>query len=247
MLRQAARELLSGEWGESLGWDSDTINALFGYECDNDNAEHQRGALSFWDVIPQISGESLAVEIMTPHQKHYYQESRTPHDSGQPVPISFLTVPPGSEFVFHVLCDQRLLQHTAPHLLNNWQSLLQAAFTHAFDWLGFGAKTAVGYGAMRDKQQLERARQQRQQEKLQEAGIVVGSSVWSGALVKSVNPGAGEIQIEHADGRLATGKLYSQLSDAAKKRLKNRKQVRVDVEVEEKGNLVMIVSITETA
>ncbi|MCL6546970.1 MAG: hypothetical protein K6T61_17290 [Bryobacteraceae bacterium] len=28
---------------------------------------------------------------------------------------------------------------------------MEAAFRHAFQWLGFGAKTAVGYGAMRPK------------------------------------------------------------------------------------------------
>ena len=71
---------------------------------------HARGALEFWDVIPRIAGDRLAVEIMTPHQSHYYQGkphqgSKTPHDSGSPNPISFLTVPPGSEFPFHVRCD----------------------------------------------------------------------------------------------------------------------------------------------
>ena len=29
--------------------------------------------------------------------------------------------------------------------------MVRATFTHAFDWLGFGAKTAVRYGAMTDK------------------------------------------------------------------------------------------------
>jgi CRISPR-associated protein Cmr6 len=44
----------------------------------------------FWDVIPQIEGDSLMVEIMTPHPKRYYQDASTPHESGQPSPISFL-------------------------------------------------------------------------------------------------------------------------------------------------------------
>ncbi|MFN6961651.1 MAG: type III-B CRISPR module RAMP protein Cmr6, partial [Rhodocyclaceae bacterium] len=125
-----------------------------------------RGALSFWDVIPQIKGNSLMVEIMTPHQSHYYQEEKqdeksgtivSPHDSGQPNPISFLTVPPGAGFTFHVVCDRKHLERLtrdrfdgAPDLLaqEHWKTLLTAAFEHAFAWLGFGAKTAVGYGAM---------------------------------------------------------------------------------------------------
>ncbi len=158
VLRQAARELASGEWGDAHGWDDAAITALFGREPANGDTEHLRGALVFWDVIPQIAGDSLTVEIMTPHQSHYYQEKQdpkagnsiTPHDSGQPIPISFLTVPPKSGFVFHVQSDLVHLDRTAPELAADglWKTLLEAAFAHAFKWLGFGAKTAVGYGAM---------------------------------------------------------------------------------------------------
>ena len=116
---------------------------------------HVRGALEFWDVVPQIKGKKLAVEIMTPHHSHYYQDkahagSASPHDSGKPNPISFLTVPPGSSFAFHVRCDHPRLSRFAPELAKDgqWRTLLEAAFKHAFEWLGFGAKTAVGYGAM---------------------------------------------------------------------------------------------------
>ena len=131
---------------------------------------HVRGALEFWDVIPQINGKKLAVEIMTPHHSHYYQNkthagSTSPHDSGNPNPISFLTVPPGSDFVFHVRCDHRRLSRCAPELATDgcWHTLLKAAFEHAFEWLGFGAKTAVGYGALkRDLAGEERSRRERE-------------------------------------------------------------------------------------
>lgn len=200
VLRQAARELASGDWGETLGWNNVTIDALFGKE-DSNNA--QRGALMFWDVIPQIAGDSLAVEIMTPHQSHYYQSKRdrksgdsdTPHDSGQPTPISFLTVRPKSRFVFHVQCDLAFLNRIAPALAGNdlWKSLLTAAFEHAFQWLGFGAKTAVGYGAMESatmqqqreeaaqiRAQAEREEAKRQEEARQQAEAVA----WPGARLK---------------------------------------------------------------
>ena len=185
VLRQAARELASGDWGDTHGWNEEkthllerqgnksielsTIDALFGLESANGDSEHVRGALSFWDAIPQIPGDSLAVDVMTPHQSHYYQqrqdrksgESTSPHDSGAPNPISFLTLPPGTGFAFHVRCDQAHLTRLAPDLAHEqrWQTLLTAAFEHAFEWLGFGAKTAVGYGAM---QVNERTRRQRQ-------------------------------------------------------------------------------------
>lgn len=165
VLRQAARELASGEWGDTQGW-RDThdlcvtvgkrqiafsvIEALFGLESKDGDTDHLRGALTFWDVIPQLAGDSLKVEVMTPHQSHYYQKGDNPHDSGQPNPINFLTVPPGSGFCFHVQCNLPHLQRLAPDLAEGerWQQLLQSAFEHAFAWLGFGAKTAVGYGAM---------------------------------------------------------------------------------------------------
>lgn len=173
VLRRAADELASGEWnqadvpscsrelrhevqnqqGKPL-FDASDLDVLFGSEAlGGDN--HLRGVLSFWDVIPQIEGNSLMVDIMTPHQSHYYQRkdhmgSVSPHDSGSPTPISFLTVPPGSHLAFHVVCDTVRLNHLAPDLAHaeRWKLLLVSAFEHAFTWLGFGAKTSVGYGAM---------------------------------------------------------------------------------------------------
>jgi len=187
VLRQAASELASGDWGDTKGWSTEPsytlmtgegdarrsiidektkepvtfsmLDALFGLESQEGEKVHIRGALFFWDVIPQIAGDNLMVEIMTPHQSHYYQQKKdkktgdsvSPHDSGQPTPISYLTVPPGSGFTFHIVCDLAHLQRLAPELAQNskWKELLTAAFEHAFQWLGFGAKTAVGYGAMR--------------------------------------------------------------------------------------------------
>ena len=133
---------------------------------------HSRGALEFWDVVPQIKGNNLSVEIMTPHHSHYYQGkahagSTSPHDSGKPTPISFLTVPPGSDFVFHVRCDRRRLARCLPQLAEDesWRRLVEAAFEHAFEWLGFGAKTAVGYGAMElDPRVAEAARRKAEEE-----------------------------------------------------------------------------------
>lgn len=186
VLRQSARELASGDWGDAHGWSVDRgyplvvgdkpvldsrkqpvmlsrLDVLFGRETPAGESDHVRGALSFWDVIPQIKGDSLLVEIMTPHQTHYYQNGATPHESGQPNPICFLTVPPGSQFAFHVQCDLVLLERRAPELARDsrWKTLLEAAFAHAFHWLGFGAKTAVGYGAM--QRDLEREANEREQ------------------------------------------------------------------------------------
>jgi len=258
VLRQAARELVSGEWGETQGWTDDVITALFGRQGQDGDTDHLRGALTFWDVIPQIKGDRLSVEIMTPHQTHYYQNGESPHDSGSPNPISFLTVPPDSGFTFHVQCDLALLARTAPELVENeqWKKLLQAAFTHAFDWLGFGAKTAVGYGHLADiaalEQQKETKRAQLQiknEEKiiaaLKEAGIAMGSETWHDAVLKDLKPGSGEVTVASPTGGRTSGKIYNTLSESAKNRLKKGKTVPVEVKIERQGNMIAIKSIKE--
>lgn len=154
VLRQAARELASGEWGENFGWKSSTIDLLFGKER-TASGDHQRGALIFWDVIPQIKGKTLEVEVMTAHMSHYYQNGESPHESGSPIPINFITIPPDSTFTFFIQCNDKFLAQLPelpPELreTGQWKELLRAAFEHAFSWLGFGAKTSVGYGAMRE-------------------------------------------------------------------------------------------------
>jgi len=145
VLRRAVELLANGEFGDQCGWDAAAITTLFGYEAPSgeQNAPRNRGSLIFWDVLPEPASGKLAVDIMTPHYSHYYQGNSPPTDSGQPNPIMFLTVPPGSRFDFYVQCQTATLPEP---LRNIWQSLLDSAFQHAFDWLGFGAKTAIGYG-----------------------------------------------------------------------------------------------------
>ena len=163
VLRQAARELAgvskAAQWDVRSDWTEAAILALFGSE---DSKEARRGALSFWDVIPRIAGDHLSIEVMTGHQSHYYMKGQTPHESGQPIPVYFLTVPPKSGFTFHVLCDRPFLRDFAPELAENdrWKALLRQAFEHAFEWLGFGAKTAVGYGAMETDEAAARQREE---------------------------------------------------------------------------------------
>ncbi|HBA66898.1 MAG TPA: type III-B CRISPR module RAMP protein Cmr6, partial [Methylococcaceae bacterium] len=102
-----------------------------------------QGTLCFWDVYPQSA--SLTMGILTPHHGGYFNGENAPHDSEQPVPNFFLTIPPGSDFDFYCTCVKTRLPEA---LQQNWQALIKSAFEHAFDWLGFGAKTAVGYGQM---------------------------------------------------------------------------------------------------
>ena len=53
----------------------------------------------------------------------------------------------GSSFRFIVTCQTERIDDS--QIRATWNSILQDRFAEAFAWLGFGAKTAVGYGAMK--------------------------------------------------------------------------------------------------
>lgn len=114
---------------------------------------HAEGALRFFDVIPLCHG-GLKVDIMNPHCGHYYQHGEPPGDWGTPMPIFFLTLPPKTEFNFIVRFAPpiswpkkvRSFFEDASDGEPRWKRLVKAAFEFAWEWQGFGAKTAVGYG-----------------------------------------------------------------------------------------------------
>ena len=162
VLRSAAQELQRmGDEAISLP----VIETLFGSENDH-NA--RRGAVTCWDIFPSPpkDKELLVVELMTPHFTDYFQNKGTPHDAGKPNPIPFLAVAAGSEFRFVVTCLPALLNETVP--LERWQTLLSRIILHAFNWLGFGAKTSVGYGAM-EEDPVARKRREDEYKAAQEA------------------------------------------------------------------------------
>jgi len=109
-------------------------------------AVHWQGLLAVQDAFPDPNA-TMVVDILNPHHKTYYEGNGTPHDAENPGPVFFLTVAPGACFTFSArpLPGREALWQA----LGNWKTLLDAAFDHARDWLGFGAKTAVGYGAMK--------------------------------------------------------------------------------------------------
>lgn len=127
------------------------VEILFGTEFGADSEVLKRGALEFWDVFPLPPeteiGRSLSIEVMTPHHSKYLFHETTPHNSESPNPIPFLAVPPSSSFRFIVTCAASRIPVSA--LAAPWHEILKDMFQLAFDYLGFGAKTAVGYGALR--------------------------------------------------------------------------------------------------
>lgn len=203
-----------------------------------------RGALDCWDVLPQPAKGQLVVEVMTAHHSGYLQQGQSPHDSEQPNPIPFLAVPSQSLFNFHIHCHVARLPEA---IANRWQALVTAAFDHACDWLGFGAKTAVGYGAMETdslKQLIKEAREGK-------PTVVAQGVQWQGVTV-NYSPGNGEVSVNH-DGKKATAKAQGDAErlalcggdEALAKRLKEKKVLKgVTVVIEAKGNLWLITAIS---
>lgn len=283
VLRQAARELREGVWGDAHGWDREAgyrlsdgtidlnlsvVDILFGRETGEGERDHVRGVLAFWDVYPSIKDGKLLVEILNPHYTDYYQQPGagtgpiiSPHDTGQPVPNLFLTVPPESHFHFVVTCDTVRLRRLAPDLAEPgaggrpaWQALLAAAFELAFEWLGFGAKTSVGYGAMRKDVSNPPATDRGGTPR---AATVSESrtEVWEDATLE-YRPDTGAICATHSEkGRAeipsdqiesVKRKIREKLGEEKFARLKKRRKLeRIKVCVRRKGNMIELVDLCD--
>ena len=244
ILRRAMQELR--DEGDA-GFTSGAIDSLFGPEKIDEPKDARRGALDFWDVFPKPFGDKLVVEIMTPHFGAYYQGRSTPHDSGAPIPVSFLAVPAKSDFDFHVVCHPVRLPAS---LQNNWRELLQKAFDHAFAWVGFGAKTSVGYGAMKAATAVSAAiSPASQMQGVTGIGLPVPGNVltgspqnWPVATLK-FNPGKGEITASF-DGKTTApvkgndaDKFRKLLGEELADKLKKKQELKgVSVQVEQQGN-----------
>lgn len=255
ILRRSMQELRRE--GEA-GFTPEHINALFGPETGPGDATlpeyARRGALDFWDVFPQPAGNKLVVEIMTPHFSKYYQGDETPHDSGAPIPVSFLAVPAKSQFDFHVVCQPDRLPAS---LQTQWRALLDRAFQHAFEWVGFGAKTSVGYGAMAATAAQPTslgASSSACSSSSANANPVVGQRTiqnWPSAKL-TLNPGTGEVTASFEGKSTAALKnpqaseLRTALGEERAGKLKKAKELKgVSVEVAQLGNALQLIGLSD--
>lgn len=255
ILRRAMQELRDDD---KAGFADEAIDALFGPEEINQPEDANRGALDFWDVFPKPFGDKLVVEIMTPHFGSYYQGKSTPHDSGAPIPVSFLAVPAKSDFDFHVVCHPTRLPES---LQNIWRDLLQLAFDHAFEWVGFGAKTSVGYGAMKAAGAVSApslsvpitlGSSDVNVPPANGGAIAEGSQTWPTATLR-LKPQNGEITASF-DGKTTApikgtdaDKFRAALGDELASKLKKKQEIKgVAVEVEQQGNAFTLKALTAT-
>ena len=123
-----------------LGWtDCDGHKPWF--ESDKDKGA---GQLIFLDALPSDVPQ-LEADVITPHYGPYYRDPLTqpPADWHSPVPTPFLTVAAGTEFVVRII--QRRSKPDDPFDFTP----VKQALIDAFDILGIGAKTAVGFGRLK--------------------------------------------------------------------------------------------------
>lgn len=141
----------------------------------------QAGAFIFFDALP-IAPVNLRADVMTPHMGKWYESggdiedwrhepAKVPADWHAPVPVPFL-VASKPRLLFGIAPRQAAFANELPEVFK--------ALKQALDWIGAGAKTAVGYGQMQEdeprtrqlRETLERSKQRAQQiaeDKRQEA------------------------------------------------------------------------------
>lgn len=160
------------------------IDRIFGPKQPTE--QPQVGEVVFLDAIP-LDTVRLKADIMTPHYGEYYQNKERPKAPGDwisPVPIPFLAV---KEAIFHfAIVPRRQPCLEAPGESEKSSDLPVGKsregnhradceividwLKEALEWIGAGAKTAVGYGRMsvdnaEQKRCEEESREQKQKAK----------------------------------------------------------------------------------
>ncbi len=128
---------------------TDLITRVFGAssgEQDISNGKSKVGNVVFFDALPAKKVQ-LRFDVMTPHYVEYYQEGKEPGDWLNPVPIPFLTVAQGAEFQFGLAPVSKKDSQAC----EDCKMVKEEWLVPALEWMGIGAKTAVGYGRFREQ------------------------------------------------------------------------------------------------
>ena len=129
------------------------IPAIFGGDLETEKlgkskVEKRSGKVIFLDAYP-AKVPDLHIDIMNPHYGDYYSDEKgeiPPADYLNPTPIKFLTVKPGTVFIFNALIPKN----------SDFFESVKIAFRKALEDEGVGAKTAVGYGRFEIKKDQNR-------------------------------------------------------------------------------------------
>jgi CRISPR-associated protein Cmr6 len=101
--------------------------------------QQYKGDLIILDAIPE-NFPRLEEDIMNPHYPDYYNDKKPPTDDQNPRPIKFLTVAKGEKFNFYFKNGQVYKEA--------FKTDLKEDLIQAFNYLGIGAKTGIGYGVL---------------------------------------------------------------------------------------------------
>jgi len=101
--------------------------------------QQYKGDLIILDAIPK-NFPKLEEDIMNPHYPKYYNEKESPTDNQYPVPIKFLTVAKEEKFNFYFKNSQVYKEA--------FETDLKQDLIEAFNYIGIGAKTGIGYGSL---------------------------------------------------------------------------------------------------
>ncbi|MFP3206410.1 MAG: type III-B CRISPR module RAMP protein Cmr6 [Hydrogenobaculum sp.] len=122
------------EKGEQIEEEHSAFVEIFGNQ-------EKIGSLIVLDALPD-KFPALEEDIMNPHYPDYYSKKAPPTDNQHPNPIKFITVPKGTKFNFY------FKNHKTYE--NIFKSSLKDDLVKAFEFLGIGSKTGLGYGVIGD-------------------------------------------------------------------------------------------------
>ncbi len=129
---------------DKMEWREDAASKTqFGSGGNKDALAGQVVVLDAYPLTPPVLGE----EILNPHFGDYYKDkgNRGPSEDQSPIPIKFLVVKPGADFVFRLLLRTPFSEAKAKDQ-NTLICLLKKNLHRAITEEGMGAKTALGFG-----------------------------------------------------------------------------------------------------
>lgn len=124
-------------WAKNWDTSNDNKELIYGLLGAEKSQDPKTGDIIFFDALP-VKPVKLEADIMTVHYNDYYSQGSAPGDWENPIPIPFLTVSPHQQFILGIVPRNKKNKDSLS-VITKWLS-------DAFNVLGIGAKTAVGYG-----------------------------------------------------------------------------------------------------
>jgi len=131
-------------WAELTGQAADKIKLVFGSESKDERRakEHEQGDVIFLDAYA-ITPPRLDVDILNPHFPEYYRDPKNnlPTEWQSPNPVNFLTIGVGQREE-----EKPIFRFALAARSDEALRLAQEWLERGLEQVGFGGKTASGYG-----------------------------------------------------------------------------------------------------